>query len=65
MTTPRGGRRSQLARAKTDEAEHAAWLRALPDDVRERLMRLAGSKLTRDGELVIIAQRHRTQVRNR
>jgi ribosome-associated protein len=38
---------------------------ALPDDVRARLERLAGSRLTRDGYLVIIAQRHRTQARNR
>jgi len=38
---------------------------ALPDDVRGRLERLAGSRLTRDGVLVIIAQRHRTQARNR
>jgi ribosome-associated protein len=38
---------------------------ALPDDVRARLERLAGSRLTRDGYLVIIAQRHRTQGRNR
>jgi ribosome-associated protein len=37
----------------------------LPDDVRARLERLAGSRLTRDGYLVIIAQRHRTQGRNR
>ncbi len=38
---------------------------SLPGDVRERLMRLAGSKMTKDGTIVIIAQRHRTQVRNR
>jgi ribosome-associated protein len=38
---------------------------SLPDDVRNRLERLAGSRLTRDGVLVIIAQRHRTQARNR
>ena len=38
---------------------------SLPDDVRERLERLAGSRLTRDGYLVIIAQRHRMQGRNR
>ena len=38
---------------------------SLPGDVRARLERLAGSRLTRDGVLVIIAQRHRTQVRNR
>ena len=38
---------------------------SLAPDVRERLERLAGSRLTRDGVLVIIAQRHRTQARNR
>jgi ribosome-associated protein len=38
---------------------------SLPDDVRGRLERLAGSRLTNDGVLVIIAQRHRTQARNR
>jgi ribosome-associated protein len=38
---------------------------SLRDDVRARLERLAGSRLTRDGVLVIIAQRHRTQARNR
>jgi ribosome-associated protein len=38
---------------------------SLPDDVRERLERLAGARLTRDGVLVITAQRHRTQGRNR
>jgi ribosome-associated protein len=38
---------------------------SLPGEVRSRLERLAGSRLTRDGVLVIIAQRHRTQGRNR
>jgi ribosome-associated protein len=38
---------------------------SLPDDVRRRLERLAGRRLTRDGMLVITAQRHRTQERNR
>jgi ribosome-associated protein len=38
---------------------------SLTDDVRARLERLAGSRLTRDGFLVITAQRHRTQGRNR
>jgi ribosome-associated protein len=38
---------------------------SLSGDVRARLERLAGSRLTRDGELVIIAQSHRTQARNR
>jgi ribosome-associated protein len=38
---------------------------SLAPQVRQRLERLAGNRLTRDGVLVIIAQRHRTQVRNR
>ena len=38
---------------------------SLPDDVRALLERLAGRRLTRAGVLVIIAQRHRTQERNR
>jgi len=38
---------------------------SLPEDVRSRLERLAGRRLTRDGVLVITAQRHRTQARNR
>jgi ribosome-associated protein len=38
---------------------------SLPNDVSTRLQRLAGSRLTRDGVLVIIAQSHRTQGRNR
>ena len=38
---------------------------SLPADVRARLLRLAGRRLTREGELVILAQSHRTQVRNR
>jgi ribosome-associated protein len=39
--------------------------RSLPGDVRSRLERLAGRRLTKDGVLVLIAQRHRTQERNR
>ncbi len=38
---------------------------SLPGAVRARLERLAGSRLTNDGILVIVAQRHRTQQRNR
>jgi ribosome-associated protein len=38
---------------------------SLAPDVRARLERLAGGRLTRDGVLVIMAQRHRTQARNR
>src|SRR5258708_6918556 len=38
---------------------------SLSGEVRARLERLAGKRLTRDGVLVITAQRHRTQERNR
>lgn len=38
---------------------------SLPDEVRERLMKLAGSRLTGDGVIVIQAVRYRTQERNR
>ena len=38
---------------------------SLPNDVALRLMRLAGRRLTKDGVLVLIAQSHRTQERNR
>ena len=38
---------------------------SLPEDVRTRLMKLAGNRLTNDGELLIEAKRHRTQERNR
>jgi ribosome-associated protein len=38
---------------------------SLAHDVRTRLERLAGRRLTREGVLVITAQRHRTQERNR
>lgn len=38
---------------------------ALPDDVRQRLEKLAGSRLTNEGVLVLTAQQHRSQDRNR
>jgi ribosome-associated protein len=38
---------------------------SLPEDVRARLERLAGRRLTQEGVLIITAQRHRTQERNR
>jgi ribosome-associated protein len=38
---------------------------SLPNDVAVRLTRIAGRRMTKDGVLVIIAQKHRTQERNR
>ena len=43
----------------------AARSPSLPDDVRERLIRLAGRRMTDAGELIITAQIHRSQERNR
>jgi ribosome-associated protein len=39
--------------------------RSLPEEVRRRLIRLAGKRITDDGVLVIRAHRFRTQLRNR
>ena len=38
---------------------------SLPDDVRQRLISLARKRITEEGELIINAQRFRTQRRNR
>lgn len=38
---------------------------SLPNDVAIRLMRIAGSRLTKDGVIVLVAQNSRTQERNR
>ena len=38
---------------------------SLPDEVRKRLLRLGGRRITEDGVLIIDARRFRTQVQNR
>jgi ribosome-associated protein len=38
---------------------------SLPEDVKGRLARLAGRRLTQEGVLVLTARRHRSQERNR
>ena len=38
---------------------------SLPEAVRQRLERLAGRRLTRDGVIVLVAQGQRSQLRNR
>jgi ribosome-associated protein len=40
-------------------------LAGMPPDMRERLAALAGRRLTAEGELVLIAERFRTQAQNR
>jgi ribosome-associated protein len=44
------------------DVEHSP---SLPEDVRERLVRLAGSRMTQEGELIVESQRFRSQYRNR
>lgn len=54
-----------------NKAETAVQLRfnlsasALPDDVKRRLERIAGSRLTKDGMIVLLADRERSRERNR
>ena len=43
----------------------AAHSSALTDDVRTRLRKIAGARMTDEGVLVIDARRHRTQMQNR
>ncbi len=38
---------------------------SLPDEVKERLQRIAGNRITSDGELLIEAKKFRTQEQNR
>jgi ribosome-associated protein len=38
---------------------------SLPEDVQDRLARLAGRRMSKDGILIIEARQHRTQTRNR
>lgn len=44
---------------------NAALSLSLPEPVRFRLMTAAGSKMTKDGVIIITVQTHRDQVRNR
>lgn len=43
----------------------AAHSHSLPDDVRRRLLALAGSRATQDGVVIITSRVHRTQEANR
>ncbi len=56
---------------KADRAATAVQLRldlsraSLPEDVHRRLIELAGSRMTKEGDLLIEASSHRSQARNR
>lgn len=43
----------------------AAQSRSLPDDVRQRLLAMAGNRATQEGVLIIMSRVHRTQEANR
>ncbi|WP_424138533.1 alternative ribosome rescue aminoacyl-tRNA hydrolase ArfB [Roseomonas chloroacetimidivorans] len=60
-----GGQNVQKVESAVQLRFPAATSPSLPEPVRARLLRLAGRRLTTGGEIVITAQRHRTQLRNR
>jgi ribosome-associated protein len=60
-----GGQNIQKVETAVQLRFDAANSPSLPEGVRERLIRLAGHRATLAGEIIIIAQRHRTQLRNR
>lgn len=60
-----GGQHVNKAATAVQLRFDALHSRALPDDVRKRLIELAGNQMTDEGVLVINAQRYRSQRRNR
>jgi ribosome-associated protein len=60
-----GGQKVQKVSTAVELRFDAARSPSLPDAVRARLLRLAGRRATREGVIVIDAQRFRTQERNR
>lgn len=60
-----GGQNVQKVESAVQLRFDAAHSPSIPDHVRARLLRLAGHRATKDGVVVITAQRHRTQQRNR
>ena len=60
-----GGQNVQKVESAVQLRFDAAHSPSIPDKVRARLLRLAGSRATKDGVVIITARRHRTQQRNR
>jgi ribosome-associated protein len=60
-----GGQHANRAATAVQIRFDVARSPSLPDDVRQRLARLAGSRMTQEGELIIRSQRFRSQHRNR
>jgi ribosome-associated protein len=59
-----GGQNVNKTATKATLRWNVARSAALPAEVRARFVEAYGSRLTRDGELVLHAQRHRDQARN-
>lgn len=60
-----GGQRVNKAATAVQLHFDVANSPSLPDDLRQRLIRLAGSRITENGVLIINARRFRSQERNR
>jgi ribosome-associated protein len=60
-----GGQHVNRAATAVQLRFDAASSTSLPADVRERLIRLAGSRMTEEGILIVTARRFRSQERNR
>ena len=60
---PGGQNVNQVATA--DELRYNLGASSLPSQVKERLMVLAGKRITADGVLIIDSREHRTQAQNR
>jgi ribosome-associated protein len=60
-----GGQNVNKVSSAVELRFNARFSPSLPEDVRQRLMSLAGRRLTLAGEIVIFCQTHRSQERNR
>jgi ribosome-associated protein len=60
-----GGQNVNKAATAVQLRFNASRSKSLPADIRERLLHLAGRRVTSSGEIVIEAKRFRTQQRNR
>ncbi|TGY89859.1 aminoacyl-tRNA hydrolase [Marinicauda algicola] len=60
-----GGQHVNKASTAVQLRFDVAGSKSLPDAVKQRLTRLAGSRMTKDGELIIQAEDHRSQAMNR
>lgn len=60
-----GGQNVQKVSSAVQLRMDVARSPSLPDAVKQRVVSIAGRRMTSDGVISIIAQRHRTQLRNR